>query len=81
MLVEARHRLSVGRAPEIAALIVAKPRKAPLLIHCLWDSDPGVVNRAADALERASRGQPSILEPWRASLLGLLTEARENKLR
>jgi HEAT repeat protein len=81
MLLPARHRLNAGRAREVAALILAQPRKLPHLIECLWDEDAGVANRAADALERASFHQPSLAHPWKGALLGLLAEARENKLR
>lgn len=86
MLAVGRHRLSVGRAGEIAAHILARPKreqqkKVEQLVECLWDEDPGVVNRAADALERFSATLPSALEPWKAPLLGLLAEATQNKLR
>jgi hypothetical protein len=81
MLAEGRSPLSRGRAADVAALIFAQPRKAAQLTQCLWDEDPGVVNRAADALERASFHLPSILKPWQAPLLGLLAEAQLKKLR
>jgi len=73
--------LAIGRAREVAALVLAHPRRAPALVECLWDEAPGVANRAADALEHVSRDRPSILEPWSASLLGLLGEAAESRLR
>ncbi len=44
-------RLAVGRACEVAALVLTQPKKASQLIECLWDEDPGIANRAADALE------------------------------
>ena len=81
MLTEGRGRLSRGRAAEVADIVLAQPKEASRLIECLWDEDPGIVNRAADALERASRDLPSILESWKAPLLGLLPEAAQNKLR
>ncbi len=81
MLNSGRHPLSVGRAREVAALILAQPKKTSKLIEYLWDEDPGVANRAADALERASYHQPSLPAPWKDSLLGLLAEAERNKLR
>jgi hypothetical protein len=80
MLVEGRP-MAIGRAREVAALVLAHPRRAPSLVECLWDEDRGVANRAADALEHISRERPSILEPWSASLLGLLGEATESRLR
>jgi hypothetical protein len=81
MLASGRHRLSIGRAREVAALVLARPQKASQLIECLWDEDPGVANRAADALERACHHRPSLPAPWKDALLGLLTEAEQNKLR
>ncbi len=76
-----RHRLSLGRTREVAAIVLARPRRISALIECLWDEDPGVAARAADALERASHQKPSLLAHWKDALLGLLAEARPNKLR
>ncbi len=76
-----RGRLASGRVREVAALVLSQPRKAARLIECLWDEDPGIANRAADALERASHGQPLLAAPWKDSLLGILAEAEHNKLR
>jgi hypothetical protein len=85
MLSEGKGRISVGRAEQVAALVLAQPKKASRLIECLWDQDPGVVNRAAHALERFTRdGLPvpmAMVNSWKTSLLGLLCEASENKLR
>jgi hypothetical protein len=81
MLATGRHRLVPGRAAEVADLIRKCPRSASQLIECLWDEDPGVANRAADALERLSFHKPRLLDSWKASLLGLLAEAKQNKLR
>jgi hypothetical protein len=85
MLQEGKGRIATGRAEEVAALVLAQPRRAEKLLECLWDDDPGVVNRAAQALERVVRvGQPRLLarlSSSKTSLLGLLAEAGENKLR
>jgi hypothetical protein len=81
MLTTGRHRLSVGRAAEVAELVLASPRLAPRLVECLWDEDPGVANRGADALERLTFYQPRLLDKWKDPLLGLLAEATEKKVR
>ncbi len=78
--------LEKGRSCEVADLVVEQPRKLAALIECLWDDDPGVANRAADAIERATAGNPPrlgpwLLAPWKESLLGLLADAQPNKLR
>lgn len=81
MLAVGRHRLDGGRACEVAELVLARPRLAGQLIECLWDEDPGIANRAADALERASFHRPELAARWTESLIGLMAEARQNKLR
>ncbi len=75
------NRFASGRVREVAALILSRPKSVARLIECLWDEDAGVANRAADALERASRHHPHLAAPWKDSLLGLLAEAQQNKLR
>ena len=81
MLETGRHRLDPGRSCEVAELVLAKPRKAGQLIECLWDEDPGVANRAADALERATYHRPELAQAWKDELIGLMAEAEQNKLR
>jgi hypothetical protein len=85
MLQEGQARISVGRAEEVAALVLAQLKAFSDLMECLWDKDPGVVNRAAHALERITRDrEPGVikqLNSWKSSLLVLLLEASENKLR
>jgi len=81
MLSVGRQQIHLGRTGEVIALIHAQPRKARQLIECLWDDDLGVASRAADALEEITRDMPSLLNPWKDELLGLLSEATQNKLR
>jgi len=81
MLTAGRQRLSSGRTAEVVKLVRAHPKKAAQLLECLWDEDPGVAMRAAGALEKLTRSDPSLLCSWKAPLLSLLAEATENKLR
>ena len=81
MLMDGGHRLAVARVREVAELVTAKPKAARRLAECLFDEDAGVANRAADALERASYRQPSLLAPWKDLLLGRMVDAEQNKLR
>jgi hypothetical protein len=85
LLAQGKRALSLGRVREVVALIEALPRLAARFIELLWDSDPGVAQRAADVLERVSRN-PSpllarILANSKDALLGLLPEAHLKKLR
>jgi hypothetical protein len=93
MLLQGRHRFSSGRVAEVVSLIVANPKKANRLLECLWDEDSAVAMRAAGALEKLTRPHPSVPDTvsqavmqmlqrsWKDPLLGLLAEAKENKLR
>jgi hypothetical protein len=74
-------RRSIGRADEIAELVRRAPRKAAALIECLWDGDGTVVARAANALEKVTRDNPSLLAPFKTALLGLMVEAERKELR
>lgn len=74
-------RRSIGWADEVAELVRRRPERAAALIECLWDEDAAVVARAANALEKASRGLPSMLQPRKAELLGLMAEADQKELR
>jgi len=75
------NRLAVGRAKEVAAILLDHPKKAAQVVECLWDEDAGMANRAADALERASFSNSNLLAPWKEALLGRMVDATENKLR
>lgn len=81
MLAAGRNHLSSGRTAEVVNLVRANPKKAAQLLECLWDEEPGVAMRAADALEKLSRTLPSVLDSWKDPLLCLLAEATQNKLR
>ena len=77
----AGRRLDAGRACDVADLLLKNPRKTGQVVECLWDEEPGVANRAADALERASSRRPEILANWKEALLDRMLDAEENKLR
>ena len=74
-------RLDAGRAWEVVELVEGRRQRLGLLIECLWDDNVAVANRAADALERVTRERPQQAQRWKESLLGLLYEATEKKLR
>lgn len=74
-------RRSIGRANEVARLILKHPRRFSELIACLWHDDPTVRMRAADAAEKVSAQKPRLLDRHKRELLGLLAEAEQIELR
>lgn len=86
LLAIGRHALDKGRVCEVAELVVKQPRRLASLVECLWDQDAGVACRAADVLERVTRGPAPFLASkrlaaWKESFMGLLSEAEPKKLR
>jgi hypothetical protein len=74
-------RRSIGKANQIAKLILSEPKRFAELIHCLWDQDPIVRMRAADAAEKVAVTRPELLNPHKRELLGLVAEAEQIELR
>jgi hypothetical protein len=74
-------RRSIARSNEVAELVALHPEQVAELVECLWDPDPCICMRAADAMEKASRGKHALLEAHKAELLGLLAEAQQQELR
>jgi hypothetical protein len=74
-------RRSIGKANQIAILVLSEPKRFAELIQCLWDEDPIVRMRAADAAEKITVTRPKLLNPHKQELLGLLAEAEQIELR
>ena len=79
-MLEPGRRLDPGRVCEVVELIENRPGKVAQLIECLWDDDPAIASRAADALERTTRDKPSLAQRWKIELLGLMAEVTEKKV-
>ena len=80
-MLEGKDRRSIGRADEVARLVLRQPRRFRELITCLWDENPVLRMRAADAAEQVSAKKPRLLDRHKAELLGLLTETEQIELR
>src|SRR5271169_5182886 len=80
-MLEGSDRRSIGRADEVAQLVLKEPSRFRELIKCLWDENPVVRMRAADAAEKVSAKKPCLLDRYKAELLGLLAEAEQIELR
>ena len=74
-------RRSIGRANEVAKLVLKQPKLFRELMACLWHDDPLIRMRAADAAEKVSRANPSLLARYKPQLLGLLAETTQIELR
>jgi hypothetical protein len=73
--------LDAGRVWEVVELIEGQPHKLAHLIECLFDENPAIASRAADALERVTRDRPHQAQRWKDALLGLLADTTEKKIR
>jgi len=80
-LLKGRDRRSIGRSNKAAALASEHPRAFGQLISALWDADPVVRMRAADAAEKVSARKPDSLGPYKGSLLALMEETKQIELR
>lgn len=73
-------RRSIGAADEAAAAIAADGRLAAEAVGLLESQDPVIRMRAADALEKASRCAPEILEPQKTALLRVLLSTAQHEV-
>jgi hypothetical protein len=62
-------RRSIGRSDAVIAAVKREPARFAELWDCLTDGDPLVRMRAADALEKLSRDDPSALATYKDVLL------------
>jgi len=60
---------SLGRAGEIAELVLKNPRRLAALFECLFSDDEIVRMRGSDALEKVCRRRPDLLVPFTERLL------------
>ena len=74
-------RRSIGKANQVAKLVLSEPKRFAELLECLWDEDPIVRMRAADAAEKVTVRRPELLNPHQQELLGLLAEAEQSELK
>lgn len=73
-------RRSLGRAATVVALLRQEPRRIVAIVPLLRDPDPVVAMRAADVLEKFSRGYPASLQPHKRSLLSMLSDATQQEV-
>jgi hypothetical protein len=72
---------STGRAGEAAAMALSDRQVAAKLLDLLVAPDPLVRMRAADALEKAGRRDPGLLQPYAGRILDLTEVADQKEVR
>jgi hypothetical protein len=74
-------RRTIGRSNDVAAAAEVDPKLFAEAVRTIWDPNPAVRMRAADAVEKASRSNPDLLRFYKAELLGLLIEEDQKEVR
>jgi hypothetical protein len=81
LLLKDGDRRTIGRSDRVAAIVTKDPSLFPTLIAGLWSENLVVRMRAADASEKVTRENPSLLQPFKTELLGLMAETSQQELR
>ncbi len=75
------NRRSIGRANELVALVERDRELLAAVVREMWNDDPIVAMRAADAAEKLTRARPEVLQGFKPELLGLAEETSQQELR
>lgn len=67
-------RRSIGCADAVALEVIQSPEQLPVLVAGLFEDDPVIRMRAADALEKVSQTHIQPLMPFKQRLLSLASE-------
>jgi len=73
-------RRSLGRTNSVVAQVLRKPQLFSELLQCMWSDDAVIRMRAADAAEKISLEKPELLQPFKAEILGLADESRQQEV-
>jgi len=79
-LLEGGDRRSIGESDRVASMVAREPKRFAELIAGLWAEDELVRMRAADAVEKVTRGRPELLRSYRKELLGLMAECDQQEV-
>jgi hypothetical protein len=72
---------SKGHAEDVARNVLRHPALFEELLRGLWEDDPAVCMRAADAVEKVTRVRPDLLLAHKRNLLSLCASAQRPELR
>jgi len=74
-------RRSIGKADEAVADVRNDPSLVAVLVDGLFEEDPLVRMRAADAVEKITAEFPEHLQPYKSRLIGLAGETTQQEVR
>ena len=74
-------RRSIGNVRAVVAAVGKEPGLFKTLVAGLFDRDPVVRMRAADAMEKLSADDPRLLQPFKSNLVDLAQQTRQQELR
>jgi hypothetical protein len=74
-------RRSIGKSGEAVTNVSRNPVLFADLFEGLFDDNPLVRMRAADAVEKITRERPELLQPWKRPLLETVSTVQEKEVR
>ena len=74
-------RRSIGNVDEVVSAVRKKPDLFKQLAEGLFEEDPVVCMRAADAMEKISLDNPEWLQPFKRKLIQLAKDSQQQELR
>jgi hypothetical protein len=74
-------RRSIGKVKDVVRAVRKKPDLFKDLVTGLFEEDPVVRMRAADAMEKLSLDNPKFLQPFKRKLMRLAKVSRQQELR
>ncbi len=74
-------RRSIGKSAEAVRDIARTPELFADLFTGLFDADPVIRMRAADAVEKSTRQRPDLLRPWKRALLEQISTSQDKEVR
>ena len=74
-------RRSIGKVDDVVSAVRKKPDLFKDLVTGLFEEDPVVRMRAADAMEKISLDDPKFLQPFKRKLIRLAKDSQQQELR
>lgn len=71
---------TTGRVQEVLACLETSPERVDELVECISHANPGVRLRAADALQKASAADPSLLSPFKERILAIAETSNQQEV-